>query len=410
MARSLGLVAWPERRRRVGVADRAAFSAAVDGLAQEAARLAPEGERERQLPGELVRAMADAGVFRLLVPAAVGGIETHPATFVEAVETLARGDGAAGWCAAINATSGLLAGYLPEDSARENLRPAGDDQRRRLRTARPGGADRRGSGGSGAAPAASAGSAGYTVSGRWPFASGCTHCDWLMGGCLVDGDAIMMLAPADQVRIHDTWDSMGLRGSGSHDIEMQDLFVPEERSAALDHRDADRDRTALRVPAVRPARDRDRRGRPRDRPRRARRRDRARPGAQAHRQQPHHGRARHRPGGRRHARRRALRAARALLHEEIAHAWASATAHGEVPIDQRAALRLAATHAATVGAETTATAYRLAGGAAVYESRSPLPRRFRDAHTATQHMLVAPATNELAGRILLGLPTETNQL
>jgi hypothetical protein len=58
----------------------------------------------------------------------------------------------------------------------------------------------------------------------------------------------------------------------------------------------------------------------------------------------------------------------------------------------------------------TGAAYRLAGGAAVYETRSPLPRRFRDAWTATQHMLVAPATNELGGRLLLGLPTDTSQL
>jgi alkylation response protein AidB-like acyl-CoA dehydrogenase len=73
-------------------------------------------------------------------------------------------------------------------------------------------------------------------------------------------------------------------------------------------------------------------------------------------------------------------------------------------------LRLAATHAAVTGAEVTSAAYRLGGGSSVYESMSPLPRRFRDAHTATQHMLVAPATNELAGRLMLGLPTDTSQL
>jgi alkylation response protein AidB-like acyl-CoA dehydrogenase len=105
-----------------------------------------------------------------------------------------------------------------------------------------------------------------------------------------------------------------------------------------------------------------------------------------------------------------LRAARAMLREAIDEAWARATGTGEVPTDQRAALRLAATHAATTGAEVTTSAYKLGGGSAVYESRSALPRRFRDAHTATQHMLVAPATNELAGRLMLGLPTDTSQL
>jgi alkylation response protein AidB-like acyl-CoA dehydrogenase len=105
-----------------------------------------------------------------------------------------------------------------------------------------------------------------------------------------------------------------------------------------------------------------------------------------------------------------LRAARALLGEAIDEAWARASGSGEVPTEQRAALRLAATHAAVTGAEVTSAAYRLGGGSSVYESMSPLPRRFRDAHTATQHMLVAPATNELAGRLMLGLPTDTSQL
>jgi alkylation response protein AidB-like acyl-CoA dehydrogenase len=105
-----------------------------------------------------------------------------------------------------------------------------------------------------------------------------------------------------------------------------------------------------------------------------------------------------------------LRAARALLHESIAAAWQGAAEHGEVTVEERTSLRLAATHATTTGAEVTGAAYRLGGGQAVYESSSPLPRRFRDANVATQHMLVAPATHELTGRLLLGLETDTTQL
>jgi len=105
-----------------------------------------------------------------------------------------------------------------------------------------------------------------------------------------------------------------------------------------------------------------------------------------------------------------LRAARAFLLAAIAEAWEAASGHDQVPVEQRTALRVAATHAATTGAEVTGVAYHLGGGSSVYESRSPLPRRFRDANTATQHMLVAPVTNELTGRLLLGLPTETSQL
>ena len=106
----------------------------------------------------------------------------------------------------------------------------------------------------------------------------------------------------------------------------------------------------------------------------------------------------------------AVRAAGALLDEAIGAAWERAVAGAGVDVEQRAALRLAATHATAVShASATETAYTLAGGSAIYES-SPLQRRVRDAHAATQHMLVAPATWELTGRVLLGMPTDATQL
>jgi indole-3-acetate monooxygenase len=105
----------------------------------------------------------------------------------------------------------------------------------------------------------------------------------------------------------------------------------------------------------------------------------------------------------------AVRAARALLDEAIGEAWERAVADGSVDAQRRAGLRLAATHATTAGVQATETAYRLGGGSAIYDA-SPLRRRLRDAHVATQHMLVAPATWELTGRVLLGLPTDLTQL
>src|SRR3954471_17688019 len=90
---------------------------AARALADAAAEAAADTEARRRLPADVVAAMADAGVYRLLVPEAVGGLDAHPAVLVEVVEALARGDGAAGWCAAICATSGLVGGYLPEDGA-----------------------------------------------------------------------------------------------------------------------------------------------------------------------------------------------------------------------------------------------------------------------------------------------------
>jgi alkylation response protein AidB-like acyl-CoA dehydrogenase len=361
-------------------------------LAPTAAELAPGAERDRQLAAPLVAGLADAGLFRLCVPAAAGGLEAHPATLVAAVRALAAGDAAAGWCVAIGATSGLVAGYLPEEAAREIYAEpativAGVFAPRGRATPEPG---------------------GFRVSGRWPFASGCRHADWLMGGCVVEGGMRLMLAPADAFTIHDTWHVMGLRATGSHDIELDGVHIPAERTADVlgaaplqpgplyafplfgllalaiaavglgIARGALDDLIALaggKVPT----------------------------------------------GGKRTLAERgtvqaevaraeaAVRAAGALLDEAIEAAWERAVAGDGVGVEERAALRLAATHATAASTRATESAYTLAGGGALYES-SPLQRRLRDAHAATQHMLVAPATWELTGRVLLGMPTDTTQL
>lgn len=121
---------------------------------------APTIERERRLPAAVVAAMVDTGIFRLCVPAALGGLETDAATLIEAIEAVAIGDGSAGWCAMIGATSGVIAAYLPADAAREIY-----------------GANPRVVTGGVFAPrgAATPVEGGYTVDGRWSFASGCQH-------------------------------------------------------------------------------------------------------------------------------------------------------------------------------------------------------------------------------------------
>jgi alkylation response protein AidB-like acyl-CoA dehydrogenase len=261
---------------------------------------------------------------------------------------------------------------------------------------------------------------GFRVNGRWPFASGCEDCTWLMGGCVVDeGGAVrtlpngmpdvrLMLAPADQVAVHDTWNVMGLRGTGSHDIEFAEVHVPGEHSTSLF---SDRPTApgplyafpqfgllALAIGAVclgiaRGALDDITALAGGKTPTGSRRTLAERPATQAE-----------------IARAEAkLRGARALLLESVDQAWARAAGDGEVPVDERAALRVASTHAASTGAEVVAAAYGLGGGSAVYET-TPLARRFRDVNVATHHMLVAPATWELTGRVLLGLETDTTQL
>jgi alkylation response protein AidB-like acyl-CoA dehydrogenase len=262
---------------------------------------------------------------------------------------------------------------------------------------------------------------GFRVNGRWPFASGCQHCDWLMGGCVVakeDGsprtlesgapDVRLMLAPAAQVTIHDTWHVAGLRGTGSHDIEFDDLRIPAGLSASVFTDPPVQPGplylfplfgllavaiAAVSLGVARGAVDDFVTMAAAKTPTGSRRRLAERAVAQAEVAQAE----------------ASLRAARGLVMESAARAYEVASERGEVPVAERLSLRLAATNAASVGAEVTTTAYRLGGGSALYDS-SPLQRRFRDAQAATQHMLVGPATWELTGRLLLGMDTDVDQL
>lgn len=345
-----------------------------------AAEHAAEGERDRRLAAPVIEALAAAGVFRMLAPERAGGLEATPRELVEAVEDLAAGDAAAGWIAAVAATSGMVLGYLAQDVAREVLSPA---------TAMIGGVF---------APRGRAvqDGDGFRVTGRWPFASGCEHCDWLMGGAVVDGAPApaLFIAPRAAFTIHDTWDVAGLKGTGSHDIELEDVFVPAGRSASLFTDEPIAEGPLYRTPvfgllavAIAGVTLGIARGAIEDVlalgakvPAAGRRSLAERPTVQTEVAQ----------------REAALRAARAGL--------LAATDAGD-PLG----LRLAAGHAATASADVVTAMYRLGGGTALYAS-SPLQRRLRDVNAATQHMLVGPTIWELGGRLLFGLPSDTSQL
>src|SRR5262249_12732384 len=150
--------------------------------------------------------------------------EAEPASLLAVLEELARADGSTGWCAMIGATSGLVSAYLPEAEARAIYGTSPDVV----------------SGGVFAPTGSAAREDGaYRVNGRWRFASGCQHCDWLMGGCLISDDgpprARMVLFPTTDAEIVDTWTVSGLRGTGSHDIVVRDLRVPVTRSVSITH-------------------------------------------------------------------------------------------------------------------------------------------------------------------------------
>ena len=205
---------------------RAALLAAVARLAPAIAEAADEAERARRLPLALAQAMAEAGLFRAMVPRAYGGLEVDPRACFEVVEAVARVDGSAGWIVMIGAgTPAFIAPYLSEAAAFEVFQ--------RNPNAVLGGTI-------GTRGRAVAVEGGFRVSGRWPFGSGSQHCDWLASGCAIyDGEQprlaedgqparCVVVTPARDVTILDTWTVSGLRASGSHDYELRDVFVPAD--------------------------------------------------------------------------------------------------------------------------------------------------------------------------------------
>jgi len=206
------------------------FIDAARELAPQIQASAEEIERARRLPLHLVEAMAQAGLFRLWIPRALGGEEADPMTLVRVVEEVSRADGAAGWCMAIGGEYGAFGGYLPPDAAREIY--GSDPHVRTAGAFRPFGD-------------AVVVDGGYRVTGRWPLGSGCQHSAWIVGGCRIldggqprlrpDGTPVMrvLFFPAADCEILDTWQSIGLRGTGSHDYAVSDIFVPAARSLSF---------------------------------------------------------------------------------------------------------------------------------------------------------------------------------
>jgi alkylation response protein AidB-like acyl-CoA dehydrogenase len=300
----------------------------------------------------------------------------------------------------IGATSGVLSAYLAPDAAAEIF------------------ADPQTISGGVFAPLgrATRTADGFRVQGRWPFASGCQHCTWLLGGCVIApttaGEAPpaprLMFVPARSARIIDNWDVAVLRGTGSHDIAIDDVAVAERYSASLV---TDRPHhpgplysfpvfglLALGISAVALGIAR-------------RALDELTALATAKRPQ----------GSRRALAERSviqvevaeaearLRAARALVRERVSIAYDAAERDGTIATEDRALLRLAATHAARESAAVGDLMFRAAGGSAIYAT-SPLQRCLRDLHTLTQHVMVGGTTLELTGRCLLGVPTDLSQL
>ena len=356
------------------------------------------GEQERHVPRPLFEALRDADIFRMSAPKAVGGAEVEEETVLQAIEELSRQDGAVGWNVMIASNAAIVASYLPAAALREVYR--GGPSTVIAGALLPKGA-------------ANPMPGGFRLTGRWTFASGCHQADWMLGTSAVmahgtprlhpDGrpDVRTFFVPVGACEILDTWHTAGLRGTGSHDWQVTDVFVPEEQSfpVLFDGPSAPgclsvRDYAAYAGPRVaavalgiaRDAIDAFT--------------------ALAMTKTPllatstlatQH--TTHERVGRAEA---LLRAGRAFLYETVRALPYGPTWSEELSDDLRASIRLASTHAAQSAAEAVDLMFNAAGTTSIYAS-SRLERCFRDVHVATQHFAVAPSHIEMAGQYFLGL-------
>jgi alkylation response protein AidB-like acyl-CoA dehydrogenase len=351
---------------------------------------AAPSERERRLTARAVEALRSTGVFRMPMPRAWGGPQVDIPTQVDIVEELSRGDGSAGWCAMIGSDGGFFSAALDDSVGRALYRD--------LDTATAGFIQQ-------PIGRLDAVEGGYRLSGHWPFASGCTHAGVMVVGAavFVDGEIRtgaggvpehrIALLPADRFRILDTWYTTGLAGSGSHDIEIDDAFVPSEQTflpvelagrregtlyswpglffhnivavpigIARGALDVAEDMLAGKVlmPERRPARDD---GRVRTNLARAE---------------------------------AMVGSSRSYAHDVVREFWATLEAGGTPSNRQRAALAGACVHAYRACHEAVQLLADTAGSSSIYR-QSPLERRLRDLTTLRQHHISQLKLLEVVG-------------
>jgi alkylation response protein AidB-like acyl-CoA dehydrogenase len=363
---------------------------------------AAETERGRRLAAPVVEALRSNGLFDMGLPVALGGRETPAPIALRAIEEIAYADGSTGWNVMIAFDAGLLGGFLRAAGARAliasishpivaaSLNPPG----RMLRTEK-----------------------GYRLSGRWRFGSGCQQADvFIVGAALWDGaepvigtngmpEMLEATLRAAEVEILDTWRVVGLRGTGSHDFAVDDVFVDEHSVQPLNLDMPVETRQLYIFPfyatlavakaavalgiaraAIENLKDLAQTKNPTGQPGLLR----ERPAVQADL-----------------ARAEALvRSARAFLYEVVGEVWLSVADGNTATSEQRAFLRLAAVDGVQRAVQAVDLMYNAAGATAIYES-SPLERCFRDAHVVPAHIVVQPAVYEVAGRVLLNLPPGT---
>ena len=375
------------------------YLARARALASLLERAAPLMERERQLTGEVVAALHEAGLYRLLLPRSVGGAELNPADFVEIIEEIAKTDASTAWCLAQAGGCATAAAYLDPAVAREVFAP-------RDAVVAWGPPNRSGS----AAPV----DGGFILNGRWEFASGSRHATWLGAHAarlnpdgsrppVVPGRVSepTFLFPRSEATIVDTWRVIGLKATGSDSYEATNLFVPARHMLQRDDPATRREPGPLyrftnfqlygaafagvalgiarRVQDEFVALAREKTPFTATQPLR----DNASIQSQIALNEV------------------ALRQARLFLLDTLRHGWDEAAQAGEISLDRRVSLRLGSTAAIHQAKDLVDGCYLAAGATAIFEDNR-FERRFRDMHAVSQQAQARMLQLEATGRLLLG--------
>jgi alkylation response protein AidB-like acyl-CoA dehydrogenase len=372
----------------------------IRDLAPSISKRSPEIDAARRLPPDLLVQLIDAGCFRMFVPKSHGGLDVDFPTSMEIIETLATADGSCGWVVMIGCETPMLLALLSRKHF-DSLYAASPDVIIAGAFAPRGNAE--------------VIDGGYRVSGRWGFASGCQHAQFLFGNCVVMENGkprpglipgspevrAMMFAPS-KAKIIDTWSVNGLRGTGSHDIAVENIVVPADDTFDIFLGQSSIPGPAMAEPLLYAA---------------------LHIGAVAigiaqraiteivvlantNKRRLYASASladsplfQYRVG---HAD-ASLRAARTLLRNHAEAVWNSAVAGNQISIDGRAPVMAAIGWAAHTCSAVVDTCYKAGGGTSPYDT-SPLQRCMRDIQTLTQHAAVAESWMTTAGATLLGLP------
>jgi alkylation response protein AidB-like acyl-CoA dehydrogenase len=359
---------------------------------------ADEIERGRRLTEPVVAALIEGGFYRMLLPKSQGGAELAPPFFMEVLEEIAKADASTAWCLGQCGVCAMVAAYLERDAARE------------IFGTHPGVL----AWGS-AAGEVHAVSGGYRATWRWTFASGCRQASWLGAHVHViepdgkkrlkqDGTPVLrtILFPVSSATLHDVWDVIGLKGTGTDNYSVNELFIPERYSALRDDPAASHEPgslyrlttsmmyglgfAAIALGVARATLDASlvvARGKASSQVKHAMRDNNVVQGQI----------------GRNEAR---LRAARAYLYGSINDVWRDLTQSAALTIEHRIALRLAASWAIHQAVEVVDSAYHMTGATAVFHT-NPFERRFRDTHAIAQQIQARDIHYETVGQVLLGL-------